>query len=113
MTELDSTNTGTAQELKNSTARVWGFGVVQKFDDVEPVEKKSKKAKNGGGENGGGNGGAAEKKKRAKKDETPLEIYIGYRHYEVDYNLIGDAGPVAGKKIKDFDAVMTGVTIRF
>ena len=34
-----------------------------------------------------------------------MEIYIGYRHYEVDYNLIGDAGPVAGKKIKDFDKV--------
>ena len=113
LAELDSTSTGSAQELKNSTARMWGFGVIQKFDDVEPVEKKSKKAKNGGGENGGGNGGAAEKKKRSKKDETPLEIYIGYRHYEVDYNLIGDAGPVAGKKIKDFDAVMTGVTIRF
>ena len=40
-------STGTAQELKDSTARVWGFGVVQKFDDVEPLEKKSKKAKNG------------------------------------------------------------------
>ncbi len=68
----------------------------------------------GGEENGGGNGGrCSEKKKRSKKDETPLEIYIGYRHYELDYNLIDAAGPVAGKKIKDFDAVMTGVTIRF
>ena len=116
LTALD--DTGRAQELKDSTARVWGFGVVQKFDDVEPLEKKSKKAKNGAGgeENGGGGnggGGSSEKKKRAKKDETPLEIYIGYRHYELDYNLIDAAGPVAGKKIKDFDAVMSGVTIRF
>jgi hypothetical protein len=107
-------NPGTAEELKDTRTRVWGFGVVQKFEDDEPAEKKSKKGKTGRGENGAaGENGGSEKKKRKKKEETPVEIYIGYRHYEVDFNLIDAGGPIPGKKIQDFDVIMTGLTIRF
>jgi hypothetical protein len=41
------------------------------------------------------------------------EVYVGYRHYELDLRLIGADGPVASRGIKDFDVIMAGVTIRW
>jgi hypothetical protein len=41
------------------------------------------------------------------------EVYVGYRHYELDLRLIGSDGPVASRGIKDFDVIMAGVTVRW
>jgi hypothetical protein len=41
------------------------------------------------------------------------ELYLGYRRYELDLHLIGSAGPVPARQIKDFNVVMAGLTIRW
>jgi hypothetical protein len=73
---------GMAEELKGSTASVWGFGIAQtiKATSVKPYT---------------------------------TELYLGYRHYDLDVRLIGSAGPVPSRRIKDFDVIMAGVTIRW
>jgi hypothetical protein len=48
-----------------------------------------------------------------KVNRWNAEVYLGYRHYHLDVDLIDDAGPVADKGIDDFDAVMAGAAIRF
>ena len=93
-------NGGAAEELRGSTGTMWGFGVVQKFEAKKEEDES-------------GNADAAATAFDKKRSETPLEIYIGYRHYSVDVDLIDGAGGVAGKRLKDFDAVVSGVTIRF
>jgi hypothetical protein len=40
------------------------------------------------------------------------DLYIGYRHYALDVDLIGVGGPVPARDIKAADVIMTGVTIR-
>jgi hypothetical protein len=94
--------TKAAAELRDSTVRVWGFGVVQKIgEDIligsdEPKEPGEKKEYAGVWE------------------EAPIELYLGYRHYEIDVDLISsDGGPAQARKLKDFDAVMGGLVIRF
>jgi hypothetical protein len=41
------------------------------------------------------------------------DLYLGYRHYSLDLDLLGAAGPVASRKPKDFDTVMAGVRFRW
>jgi predicted porin len=98
-------NLGQAGELEESDVTVWGFGVVQKFNDAtKPAGKKD--------------AGAA---KDAAPAEPIMEIFLGYKHYELDVELIGTnlAAPasapidVPSKKLNDFDVVVTGAIIRF
>jgi hypothetical protein len=48
-----------------------------------------------------------------------MELFLGYKHYEIDLELIGlnptTRAPieVPSKKLNDFDAVMTGAIVRF
>ncbi len=46
-------------------------------------------------------------------ENTSASFYLGYRHYALDVDLIGEDGPVASKALKNFDIVMTGVRIKF
>ena len=48
-----------------------------------------------------------------KVEAWNAEIYLGYRRYHLDVDLIGDAGAVADKGIDDFHAVMAGAAFRF
>jgi outer membrane immunogenic protein len=41
------------------------------------------------------------------------DLYVGYRRYALDLNLLGANGPVGTRKINDFDAVMAGVRFRW
>ena len=41
------------------------------------------------------------------------DLYVGYRRYSLDLNLIGVNGPVAARKINDFDTVLAGVRFRW
>jgi hypothetical protein len=77
---------------------VWGFGVVQKINDAsKPAGKKDKAAA-----------------KEVAAGEPIMELYAGYKHFELDVDLIGPARiGVPAKKLNDFDAVMTGAIIRF
>jgi hypothetical protein len=88
------------RELEESNLTVWGFGVVQKIEDSKTADKK-------------GSGAA----KGAAVDPV-MEVFLGYKHYELDVDLIGRTGTgpvvdVAAKKLNDFDAVVTGAIIRF
>ena len=91
-----------ALELDESEVTVWGFGVVQKFNDAaKPVSKKDKGAK-----------------EAAALGEPIMEVFVGYKHYELDVDLIGRNAAlapvdVAAKKLNDFDAVVSGAIIRF
>lgn len=92
-----------ARELRSSVLTVWGFGVVQKIDDLEKKEKKGKK------ENG-----EDAKEDEGKDEDPPIELYLGYRHYDLNVELLGEAGSaVPSKKLNGFDAIMTGAKIRF
>jgi hypothetical protein len=43
-----------------------------------------------------------------------MEVYVSYRHFdEPEIDLIGRTGPVAAKKLHDFDLIGTGAIIRF
>jgi hypothetical protein len=82
---------------------VWGFGVVQKINDAsKPAGKKDKAAA-----------------KEAPPAEPIMELYVGYKHFELDVDLVGlhptthARMDVPSKKLNDFDAVMTGAIIRF
>ena len=44
---------------------------------------------------------------------STTELYVGYRHYELDLDLINAEGSVAERDIDDFDVVMAGVTIQW
>ena len=103
-----------ALELRRTTGTMWGFGVVQKFND-DREDKNGKNGKNGKrGKNSDEEPDEAKKREAfAKKDETPIEIYLGYRHYELDVDLLGAAGAVSSKKISNFDVVLGGMKIRF
>ena len=48
-----------------------------------------------------------------KIESWNAEVYLGYRHYHLDVDLVGSAGSVADKGIDDFDAVMAGAAFRF
>jgi hypothetical protein len=89
-------------ELKDSTVRVWGFGVVQKIGEDFLIGSDEPKD-------------PGEKKEYAGVwEEAPIELYLGYRHYEIDVDLISSDGWAAqARKLKDFDAVMGGAVIRF
>jgi predicted porin len=80
-----------AQELKESVVTVWGFGVVQKIND--------------------------EPKKKGDSAKPVIELYLGYKHFELDVDLIANslAGPISvpSKKIEDFDVIGAGITIKF
>jgi hypothetical protein len=91
-----------AAELKDSSVSVWGFGIVQKIG--EDILIGSDEPKDPG-----------EKKEYAGVwEEAPIEVYLGYRHYEIDIDLIASDGASSiGRKLKDFDAVMGGAVIRF
>ena len=96
-------NLGQAKELEESDVTVWGFGVVQKINDAtKPAGKKD--------------AGAA---KDAAPAEPVMELFLGYKHYEIDVELIGrnptTPAPfdVPAKKLNDFDVVVTGAIVRF
>ena len=91
-----------AAELKDSSVSVWGFGIVQKIGGGHPHRQRRAE-------------GSDEKKEFAGIwEEAPLEVYLGYRHYEIDVDLIASDGASSiGRKLKDFDAVMGGAVIRF
>jgi hypothetical protein len=89
-----------ALELEESNVTVWGFGVVQKINDASKAAGKKDKA-------------AA---KEAPPAEPIMELYVGYKHFELDVDLVGlhpTRVDVPSKKLNDFDAVMTGAIIRF
>ncbi len=75
---------GQAEELKDSLATVWGFGVVQQLQGID-----------------------------TETSGSVLEAYVGYRHYSLDLDLIDTDGPVANRQVKDFDAILAGVNIFF
>ena len=90
-----------ALELEDSDVTVWGFGVVQKIED----------SSQSGGKKGAAKDAAA---------EPFMELFLGYKHYEIDVDLIGSSSPttvvpidVPAKKLNDFDAVVTGAIVRF
>ena len=91
-----------AAELRQSTVRVWGFGIVQKIGEDKLIGSDEPKD-------------PGEKKEYAGVwEEAPIELYLGYRHYEIDVDLVSsDGGPAQARKLKDFDAVMGGAVIRF
>jgi hypothetical protein len=97
--QLTAPAPGEVREIEETELTVWGFGVVQKINDA------SKPA---------GKGGA-----KAAPGEPAMELFLGYKHYELDVELIGRASTsvahteVAAKKLNDFDAVVTGAIIRF
>ena len=41
------------------------------------------------------------------------EMYIGVRHYNVDFDLIGEDGSVPAREFEDFFTVVTGLTIHW
>jgi hypothetical protein len=88
-----------ALELDESNATVWGFGVVQKINDAGKKDKAAAK--------------------EAPAAEPIMELYAGYKHFELDVDLVGlhptthTRMDVPSKKLNDFDAVMTGAIIRF
>lgn len=45
--------------------------------------------------------------------DTQVAIYLGYRHYQLDVDLIADGGPVAARDLDDFNVVMTGLRVKF
>jgi hypothetical protein len=82
-----------AEELEESNVTVWGFGVVQKINDASK---------------------SAGKKDKGAAGEPIMELFAGYKHFELDVDLIGlNRVDVPSKKLNDFDAVMTGAIIRF
>jgi hypothetical protein len=58
-------------------------------------------------------GGIAQTIKPTSTRPYTAELYVGYRHYELDVRLIGSVGPVSARPIKDFGVVMAGLTIRW
>jgi hypothetical protein len=46
-------------------------------------------------------------------DRWHAEVYLGYRRYELEVDLIDGGGSVGARSIEDFDAVMTGATFYF
>lgn len=46
-------------------------------------------------------------------ENTAASFYLGYRHYELEVDLLGADGPVAAKPLKGLDMVMTGVRFKF
>jgi hypothetical protein len=90
-------------ELKESEVTVWGFGVVQKFTgETQSASKKDKAAA-----------------KEAAPVEPIMEVFVGYKHFELDVDLIGRNPTtlaridVPSKNLNEFDAVMTGAVVRF
>ena len=41
------------------------------------------------------------------------KVYLGYRHYQLDVDLINGGGSVAARQIEDFSVVMAGTLIEF
>ena len=46
-------------------------------------------------------------------ENTGIQIYLGYRHHELDVQLIDAGGPIADKGIKPIDIVFSGLKIEF
>lgn len=46
-------------------------------------------------------------------DAASMAIYLGYKHFEIDFDLIGADGPVAAKTFEEFDVIMGGGIIKF
>jgi hypothetical protein len=44
---------------------------------------------------------------------TTTHLYLGYRHYDLDVDLVDADGPVSARGIEDIDVVMAGVTIQW
>lgn len=51
--------------------------------------------------------------KPRSEGQATIDAYLGYRNYSLDVHLIDDAGPVAGRKIDNFSAVMAGIRLRW
>ncbi len=39
------------------------------------------------------------------------QVYVGYRNYELDFDLIDDDGSIPAREIDDFQTIVAGVTI--
>jgi hypothetical protein len=105
----DAFNPDNPRELKGSVVTEWGFGIVQKVDD-DPEPSGKKHSATAPAHKVGGKWGAGK--------DAAMEAYVGYRHMELDVDLIGrnDAGTVVNapsKKLNDFDLIATGLVIRF
>ena len=46
-------------------------------------------------------------------DAHTTDIYLGYRHYVLDVNLIDGSGAVADVGLQSLDAVMAGFATQF
>ena len=46
-------------------------------------------------------------------DAAAMQLYVGYRHYEVDIDFTNGGVAVAGPSIEDIDTVMAGARIEF
>lgn len=46
-------------------------------------------------------------------EDSGVQLYIGYRHHDIDFDLIDATGSVAQKGIKGLDIVFSGVKIEF
>ena len=46
-------------------------------------------------------------------DAAAMHLYAGYRHHELEVDLVTAAGRVADKGLKPFDLIFTGVRIEF
>jgi hypothetical protein len=57
--------------------------------------------------------GVVHTNKAASTRAYTTDLYLGYRHYGLDLNLIGASGSVPARKVNDLDVVMAGVRIRW
>ncbi len=46
-------------------------------------------------------------------DAAEMQVYVGYRHYEVDLDFTNGGVAVAGPGVEDFDTIMAGARIDF
>jgi hypothetical protein len=73
-----------ALEVERSDQRVWGLGMVQTIDPLPPLRHYT------------------------------TDIYLGYRNYKLDVNLLGANGAaVPARRINDWSAVLAGLRLRW
>jgi len=57
--------------------------------------------------------GVVHTSKAASTRAYTTDLYLGYRHYGLDLNLIGAGGSVPARKVNDLDIIMAGVRFRW
>lgn len=50
---------------------------------------------------------------RVPRKDILTQLYLGYRHYELDVDLLGAGGSVPTRDFEDLDVVMAGITVHW